>query len=295
MRLFVLITLTMLAFAGNPLLTRAGLTAGGLDAVEFAVLRIGAGALMLAGLCLIRQGKLRLAGRGRALGVASLLLYLFGFSWAYTGMDAGLGALILFGMVQVTMFFGSLWAGEKMPQNRWIGAGLAFAGLAWLLWPGGQAPVSIVHGLSMAAAGVGWGVYSLAGRRADDALQETSANFVLGAAVALLVGLALSGGDLIRTITTEASALGLIMAAASGAITSGLGYALWYAVLPRLEGSVAAVAQLTVPVITMVGGILWLGESLTLRFVLAAALVLGGVVISVRPASQSASKTSSGS
>lgn len=283
MRLFLLTALTMVAFASNSLLTRAGVTAGGLGAVAFAMVRLGSGAVTLLVLCALLRGGVRLGGAGRVVGVASLLLYLFGFSVAYTGMDAGLGALVLFGMVQITMFAGSLLAGEAMPARRWLGAGLAFVGLGWLLWPGAAAAVSPLHGLAMAAAGIGWGVYSLAGRKAVDGLQATAANFILGSAVALVVGLVMTGGDLAQHVVVEASAAGLILAVLSGAVTSGLGYALWYALLPRLEGTVAAVAQLTVPVIAMAGGMIWLGEDLTLRALLAAVLVLGGVAVSVRP------------
>jgi len=286
MRIFMLTTLVMLAFAGNPLLTRAGLTGGGLSAVEFAVVRLGSGAVILAILCFVLRGNLKLGGQGRWIGVASLLLYLFGFSAAYTDLQSGIGALVLFGMVQITMFAGALLVHEDMPLNRWLGAGLAFVGLAWLLWPVGVGAISPVHGLMMAGAGIGWGIYSLAGRKEPDALQATTANFIVASVVALAIGLASTGGSLVMDITHNAHALGLWLAVASGAITSGLGYALWYAVLPRLAGSVAAVAQLTVPVITMVGGILWLGESLTTRFVLASVLVLGGVVISISPGHQ---------
>ncbi len=295
MRLFLLTALTMMAFAGNPLLTRAGVTTGGLDPVEFAVVRLGSGAIVLALLCLTLRGGLRLGGKGRLIGVASLLLYLFGFSAAYKGLDSGVGALVLFGMVQITMFAGSLLVREDMPLRRYLGAGLAMVGLGWLLWPTGAAALSPVHGLMMAAAGIGWGLYSLAGRKEPDALQATAANFIVGSGVAIVIGLVVTQGSLIRMVTQDASALGLWLAVTSGAITSGLGYALWYAVLPKLAGSVAAVAQLTVPVITMAGGMLWLGESLTLRFVLASVLVIGGVILSVRPTRQGGSKRSSGS
>jgi len=158
-------------------------------------------------------------------------------------------------------------------------AGLAFGGLVWLLWPGGGAAPSLPHALAMLLAGVGWGVYSLAGRKAEVALVSTAANFVLatGLGLVVLLGLQLSG-------SVGPWSLGaVVLAVVSGAVTSGLGYALWYAVLPRLPGSVAAVAQLTVPVIAMAGGMVFLGEALTARFALAALLVLGGVAVSVVP------------
>ncbi|WP_297773404.1 DMT family transporter [uncultured Roseovarius sp.] len=277
MRLISLTVLTMIAFAANSVLNRMALAGGSIDAVSFGVVRLVSGAAMLALLCLFLRGRLHLFGPGRLAGVLSLLIYLYGFSMAYRALDAGLGALILFGVVQMTMFAGGLMAREVMPARRWIGAGLAFGGLAWLLWPGGGPQVSVVHGLLMAAAGVGWGVYSLTGRQAGDALMATTANFVLAAPVGVLVGWLVPKG--VGGVTLGAE--GIVLAVVSGAITSGLGYALWYSVLPRLAASVAAVAQLTVPVIAMVGGVIFLSEALSLEVVLASALVLGGVAVSV--------------
>ncbi|MGR3821557.1 MAG: DMT family transporter [Salipiger marinus] len=267
----------MLAFAANSLLNRAALSGGGIDAVSFGTLRLLAGAAMLTVLALLLRGGLRFGGRGRLAGVIGLVLYIYGFSAAYSGLEAGLGALLLFGMVQVTMFAGSLLGGEVVPARRWTGAALAFAGLLWLLWPGGSAPLSLWHAGAMALAGIGWGIYSLAGRGAQDALMSASATMILAAAVG--VALQLAGPGLPARVSPGALGLAVI----SGAVTSGLGYALWYSVLPRIPGSVAAVAQLTVPVLAMAGGMVLLGEALTLRFVLAALLVLGGVALSLRP------------
>ena len=278
MRLFLLVALTMTAFAANSVLNRMALASGGIDATAFGTVRLMAGAVMLAALCLVLRGGLRLGGPARMTGVLSLLVYIYGFSAAYDALDAGLGALILFGVVQITMFAGGIVARETLPARRWLGAGLAFAGLAWLLWPGAGPQVSPLHGALMAAAGVGWGLYSLAGRRSGDALQTTAANFLLAAPLGLALGLALPGAGM-----GAAQPGGLALAVVSGAVTSGMGYALWYAILPRLASSVAAVAQLTVPVIAMAGGVVVLGEALTAQSLLAAALVLGGVGISVLP------------
>jgi drug/metabolite transporter (DMT)-like permease len=277
MRLFLLTALTMTAFAANSVLNRMALAGGSIDAASFGTIRLIAGAAMLGGLCLVLRGGLRLGGAGRAMGVLALLVYMYGFSAAYTALDAGLGALILFGVVQITMFAGGLIAGEATPPRRWIGAGLALAGLAWLLWPGTGPQISVPHGLSMALAGVGWGLYSLTGRREPDALQATAANFILAAPLGVIVGLALPAG----AGGSHAGPEGIALAILAGAVTSGLGYALWYRVLPGLDAAVAAVAQLTVPVIAVAGGMVFLGESLGLQTVLASALVLGGVAISV--------------
>jgi drug/metabolite transporter (DMT)-like permease len=175
------------------------------------------------------------------------------------------------------MFAGGLLAGEATPPRRWIGAALAFAGLAWLLWPGAGPQISVPHGLSMTLAGVGWGLYSLSGRKATDALQATAANFILAAPLGVVAGFALPAG----AGGTHAGAEGIALAILAGAVTSGLGYALWYRVLPGLDSAVAAVTQLTVPVIAVAGGMVFLGESLGLQTLLASALVLGGVAISV--------------
>ncbi len=275
MRLFLLTALTMVAFASNSILNRMALAGGHIGAAEFGTIRLFAGAAMLAALCLMLRGGVRLGGPARTVGVLSLLVYMYGFSTAYNALDAGLGALILFGVVQITMFAGGLVAREPTPPRRWFGAVAAFVGLVWLLWPTAAATVSILHGLLMAAAGIGWGIYSLVGRRSRDALQATAANFILAAPLGLLLTAALPASSAAITLP------GVTLAVISGAVTSGLGYALWYSVLPRLAASVAAVAQLTGPVIVILAGVVLLGEAVTARIVLGSALVLGGVAISV--------------
>ena len=276
MPLLLLAPLTMIAFASNSLLNRVALSGGHIGAADFGTIRLIAGAIILGALCIILRGGLQLRGPARVIGVLSLLLYMYAFSVAYNALDAGLGALILFGVVQITMFAGGLWAKEAMPLRRWLGAGMAMAGLAWLLWPADSGPqVSVLHGGLMAVAGFGWGLYSLAGRASKDALQATAANFILAAPLGVIIGFGLPASDVGISMT------GVWLAILCGAITSGLGYAMWYQILPQLQASVAAVAQLTVPVIAMVAGVLLLGEVLTLQALLASALVLGGVAVSV--------------
>ncbi|WP_135505927.1 DMT family transporter [Roseovarius aestuariivivens] len=277
MRLFLLTSLTMIAFAANSVLNRMALAGGHIEAVQFGTIRLVAGAVMLAALCLLMRGALRFTGTGQAIGVAALVTYIYGFSLAYEALDAGLGALILFGMVQITMFASAVLGREIIPLRRWIGAGLALAGLAWLMWPGAGAHVSLLHGALMALAGIAWGVYSLVGRGAVDALGATAANFVLAVPVGLFAFLVLPAAP----DAARATMPGVGLATLSGAVTSGLGYALWYLVLPRLQASVAAVAQLTVPVIALTGGVVFLDETVSLRIALASALVLGGVALSV--------------
>ena len=271
-RLLILTAMTMAAFAANSLLNRAALADGATGPAAFAAVRLVSGALCLAVLAALRGGLPPLLVRRRWTGAGSLSLYMLGFSFAYVALDAGLGALVLFGVVQVTMFTAAVAGGERPPAARWIGAALAFGGLVWLVWPGSVAPPDPLAVLLMVAAGVGWGVYSLAGRKAADPLAETAANFLAAAPLALLVW---------AIVPDELSTKGTILAVISGAVSSGLGYALWYSVLPRLQASVAALAQLTVPVIAVAGGVVLLGEGLTLRLVLASAVILGGVAMGV--------------
>lgn len=271
MRLFWLTALAMLAFAGNSVLTRLAVGQIGTGAVEFAVIRLGAGAVTLALLVLLRRGAVWPGWPGRAGGVFGLLLYLFGFSLAYVDLAAGVGALILFGMVQVTMFGGAVLLGEGVPHLRWLGAAVAFGGLVYLVSPFGQA-VALVPAILMAAAGFGWGIYSLSGRSARDPLLATAANFCLALPVALLIGIW-------RLDLATVTASGAVLAVVSGAVTSGGGYALWYSVVPQLGAARAGVAQLSVPILAAFAGVLWLAEPLSLRFAVASILVLGGVAL----------------
>lgn len=275
MRLLLLSILTMTAFAANSVLNRAAVGSYGMDPLEFGAIRLASGALALGLLVMITNRGFRFGGQGRVVGVAGLLLYIFGFSLAYLKLDAGLGALILFGVVQITMFGGALVAKEPLPLMRWAGAGFAMTGLIWLLWPGSDVEISPSFAGLMVVAGIGWGIYSLQGRNETDATQATAMNFILATPVAIAVVLLMpTGGDL--------SFAAILLALTSGVLTSGMGYALWYQIIPALGAGRAAVAQLTVPVIAMGGGMVFLSEPLTLRFVIAAGLVMAGVLISMR-------------
>jgi drug/metabolite transporter (DMT)-like permease len=269
MRLFWMTALAMAAFAANSVLNRMAVAQYGMDPLDFAVLRLLSGAVVLALLVLMRGKTVWPGWAGRGPGVIGLLVYLFGFSLAYVDLAAGIGALILFGMVQVTMFGGAVLARENVPLLRWLGAGLAFGGLVWLVSPAGQA-VAVQPALLMAAAGIGWGIYSLAGRGALDPLAATAANFCLAVPVMLIVALW-------RLDFAALTVAATLLAVLSGAVMSGMGYALWYAVVPQLGASRAGVAQLSVPVLAAVAGALLLCEPLTWRFAVAAVLVLGGV------------------
>lgn len=270
MRLIILVSIAMLAFAANSILNRMALAESEAGAASFAALRLLSGALMLVAIVQMRgQAHWRLTN---VAGPLSLLAYVMGFSFAYLSLDAGLGALILFGGVQITMFAGALLRGESVPTMRWIGAGFAFAGLSFLMWPSGTAPVPLLGAGLMLGAALGWGIYSLLGAGAADPLGATARNFLWATPLGLLPAFFMWDGM---------SPIGALLAVLSGAVTSGLGYALWYRVLPELPASVAAVAQLTVPIIAMAGGIVFIGEEMTWRFLVAALMVLGGVVLSL--------------
>lgn len=276
MRLFLLSSLTMAAFAANSILNRLALEGGSSGPASFAAIRLASGALMLALLVSWRGGGVRWrTGPG---GPAALALYVLGFSFAYITLPAGIGALILFGGVQVTMFAGALAGGEAVPARRWAGAGLSFAGLCYLMWPAGAAAPDMRGAMLMAVAALGWGLYSLLGRGARDPLGATAANFLW----------AMPAGAVAWLIWPDGVGIwGAVLAMISGAVTSGMGYALWYHVLPGLGATRAAVAQLSVPVLAIAGGALILGEAVTVRAALASVLVLGGVALASFGASRS--------
>lgn len=278
-RLIGLTALVMLAFAGNSVLNRMAVGGGLISPLDFAFWRVLSGAVMLAALVLwrhLRSGRAVWPREGRRLaGPAGLLAYLLGFSLAYAALGAGAGALILFGTVQITMFAGALWEREPVPPARWLGAICAFGGLVLLLAPGSPSAPDPIAVLWMVAAGVGWGLYSLSGRQQNDALGATAANFL--AVVPVLGAVVLLG----PAGPVPLAPGGLALALLSGAVTSGLGYALWYRILPALGAGRAAVAQMTVPLIAAAAGFVLLGEPLALRFAAASALVLGGVALAM--------------
>ena len=274
LRGLVLTVLAMLAFAGNSLLCRAALadTAGGaLDPATFTAVRLGSGALML--LLVLRVAGGQSARGGNWASSAALFAYAACFSFAYLTLDAGTGALILFGFVQATMILHALATGERPGGREWSGWLLAAAGLLVLLAPGALAP-SHAGAALMAAAGVAWGIYSLLGKRQADPLGATTGNF--SRALLFIPLLALAGLDDI-SISTR----GLVLAVASGALTSGLGYVLWYAAVRLLSSMQAALVQLTVPAIAAAGGVLLLGEAPTIRLAASGLLILGGLLLAL--------------
>lgn len=277
----MLTLLAMLAFAANSLLCRLALGGELIDAASFAAVRVIAGALTLA---LFVAPRWRAGRRARAdwRAVSALFAYMAFFSFAYVTLSAGTGALILFGAVQLTMFVVALGGGERFSSLSWAGLALALFGLVYLVSPGLTAPDPLGAAL-MALAGIAWGLYSLLGRGVGEPIEATANNFIFAVPPAILVSL-LSMGHF------HGSWRGFALAAISGAITSGLGYVIWYAALRRLAATRAAVVQLSVPVIAACGGALLLSEQITLRMLLASAATLAGIWIvllqrSTRPAS----------
>nr|WP_321254461.1 DMT family transporter [uncultured Ruegeria sp.] len=274
MRLFLLTTLTMCAFAANSILNRLAIDSGAADPAGFAAVRVLSGALMLVVLVRQQGEHLPVFHKRRVIGAGSLSLYMIGFSMAYLTLDAGLGALILFGVVQISMFaFGAV-TGSGPTARQLAGAGIALFGLGYVLWPSGAVPVDLSGAALMTAAGVGWAAYSLAGRSEPDALQGTAANFVVALPVTS-VALFLLGG------AWQMAPAGYALAILSGSVTSGLGYALWYRVLPKLLPATAAVVQLSVPIIAIAAGIALLGETAGLRLAVGTVAVLGGIAMAV--------------
>ncbi len=274
--LFLFVALTMTAFAANSVLNRVAVTEFQMAPMDFAAIRVVAGAAVLWALILPRAAAQPVLWVPRRLaGAAMLAVYMIGFSWAYISLDAGLGALILFGVLQVVVFGWAVWEGQTIPLMRWIGALIALLGLCILLWPSGQTAVPLAGSLAMVAAGIGWAGYTLLGRAEADALGATAGNFLLCVPLTGLAMLLGSSGPL--------SVAGVVTAIVAGAVTSGLGYALWYRVLPSIPTTVAGIAQLSVPVIALAAGVLLLAEPLTPRLLTAGALVLGGIALSLLP------------
>ena len=265
-----LTALAMLAFAANSVLTRLALAPGLIDPASFSTLRILSGAVFLAALVIGSSGGAR-RFRWRAPMAAALAVYVVGFTYAYLSLDAGAGALILFGAVQVTMLLVGVSEGERFGMLAWAGLAIAATGLVLLVSPG-DSRVDILGAGAMALAGVAWGAYSLLGRGSVDPLGATAANFVLCVPIVLLVS-ALSWSEL------KISASGTAYAVASGAVASGAGYAIWYTALRSLQAGTAATVQLTVPVIAAIGGVLFIAEPITVRLLASSGLTLGGVAL----------------
>lgn len=272
-RVAVTTALAMVAFAANSLLCRFALDGAGMDPASFTAVRILAGAVTLGALVATRGSGSR--QNGNWISSFALFAYAAAFSFAYVTLPAGTGALVLFGAVQITMIGFGLYRGERYRRTQVLGMLLAAGGLAALLAPGATAP-SPSGSLLMGVAGVAWGVYSLRGRASKLPVGDTAGNFARAGVWALLL-------ILVYREQVDLDGPGWIAAVASGAVASGVGYAIWYAALRQLTAASAATVQLSVPVIAAVAGVLILGEAATLRLLLSGLAILGGIGLVVRP------------
>lgn len=265
----LLTLLALVAFASNSVLCRLALTDTDMDPASFSSIRLLSGAITLWLIVRLRGRNFDAGGSWASAG--ALFIYAVAFSFAYVTLPAGTGALLLFGAVQATMIGAGWRAGERMSSAQWGGFITALGGLVALLLPGLSSP-SLGGSVSMLAAGAAWGIYSLRGRRLGDPSGETAGNFLRTLPLTGL--LSLTTGPWMRI-----DEVGVLYAVLSGALASGVGYAVWYAALRGLTATQAATVQLTVPVLAAFGGVMFLGEMISLRLALAAFAVLGGIAL----------------
>jgi drug/metabolite transporter (DMT)-like permease len=268
-QLFFLTLLSMIAFAGNSLLCRYALKHTSIDAASFTSIRIISGAVALWLIVRLRDGASGVAGDW--LSAFALFGYAAAFSFSYVGLPAAVGALLLFGSVQTTMISYGLAMGERLAMRQTLGLITACGGLVALLLPGLSAP-PLRESMLMLVAGIAWGIYSLRGKGSGDATQVTAGNFLRATLFAIMLSAIMLG-------RASIDSTGIYFAIASGAFTSGVGYAIWYTALPGLRATSAAAVQLTVPVIAALGGVIFLHESITLRLLIASTAILGGVAL----------------
>jgi len=275
------VSLALIAFAANSILARLALTETVIDPISFTAVRLVSGALALVLIVWLRarwfayRDKQVPVGEGSLTSAVALLVYALLFSLAYISLTAATGALLLFGAVQITMVGWTLFQGERLPGLAWAGFALALSGLVWMLMPGLSRP-PLAEALMMIGAGIAWAIYTLRAGPGGDATASTAGNFLIAAVPAIvLCGVFWSHANW--------DGAGLALAAASGALASGLGYVVWYAALVRIKTRTAAVAQLQVPVITALAGVLVLAEPLSLRLIMAGVVVLGGILLVISP------------
>ncbi|WP_194089484.1 DMT family transporter [Vibrio hibernica] len=268
-------TVALMALAANSVLGRLALTEGHIDPYSFTIIRLSSGAIML---WLLLKGRTHLFSlsssiiKGSWLSAFMLFLYACSFSIAYLSIDTGIGALILFGAVQISMILYSSFTGTKLKLIEFIGIGLAFSGFLYLVLPNLATP-SLSGFILMSIAGIAWAVYTIRGKRCDDPLSDTAGNFIrsLPFTLLLLIGFLFTPPQLALN--------GILLAITSGAITSGIGYSLWYVALRGLSATQAGVIQLLVPVIAALGAVIFIAEPITPTFIIASIMILGGIFL----------------
>jgi len=261
--------LALVAFAANSIICRMALGDASIDAASFTTIRLVSGALVLMLIVASREKDAGQRQAGSWTSAGMLFLYAVTFSFAYISLSVGTGSLILFGAVQATMILAGIWQGERLRPSEWCGLVIALSGLIYLLLPGLKAP-SLSGGILMTTAGIAWGVYSLRGRGVANPTAVTANNFLRSVPMVLVVSVA-------AVSSMTISAKGVILAALSGGVTSSLGYVAWYSALRELTATRAAVAQLLVPVIAATGGVVILSEQVSLRLIVSAIMIIGGV------------------
>jgi drug/metabolite transporter (DMT)-like permease len=269
--LISLSALAMIAFAANSILNRLALTGGDIDPAGFAMVRVVSASIVLT-LVVLFKSKSLFQSPPNWFGAVALFAYMVGFSFAYVVLDAGFGALLLFGGVQITMFLGAIFAGQKPRILEWVGAVIAFGGLIYLFDPQAKSEFWMAA-IAMVFAAIGWGVFSLVGRKAIDPAAATAKSFLVCVIPTILLWFSVSEASI--------AGYGFMLACISGGLTSALGYLLWYRILPQLAVTSAAVMQLSVPLLASMGGLIFLNEPLSSRFIVATLLVLGGIGLSV--------------
>jgi drug/metabolite transporter (DMT)-like permease len=283
-RTMTLISFALLAFAGNSVLCRLALANNAIDEYSFTLLRLLSGALVL---CLLmsyrrlrsasdKEEKALMTSTGSWWGGALLFVYAIFFSVAYVRVDTGVGALILFGTVQITMILSAFLKGKRLSVMEWSGVLLAVIGVGYLLWPEEDSSVAAISwwgaGMMM-VSGVAWGLYSLQGALSRDALADTTANFIRAVPMVTCLFVVFMFQAPVLSVN------GILLALASGVLMSGVGYAIWYAVLPNLNSVQAAVTQLLVPILAAIGGVLFAHEQITIDLLISSIMVLGGILL----------------
>ena len=274
MKVFFYTTLALVAFAFNSILCRLALRNEAIDPTSFTSMRLVSGAVTLITLSYFfsKTGGSK-SKRGNWLSAFFLFAYAICFSFAYISLTAGTGALILFGSVQLTMIAAALFKGERPKMLEWLGLAVALSGLVYLVFPGLSSP-PLFYSALMAAAGIAWGFYTLRGRGSGDPLADTTGNFVRAAPMAILLSIPFLS-------RIHLSGQGILLAVLSGAIASGIGYTVWYAALKHHTATRAAILQLAVPAIAAAGGVTFLAETASLRLLIAGALILGGIALTI--------------
>jgi drug/metabolite transporter (DMT)-like permease len=265
--------MALIAFAANSVLCRMALGSVSIDASSFTLVRLVSGALILSLILRITNNKIRTHSKGSWFSGLMLFTYAITFAFAYTTLDTATGALILFGAVQITIILLSVISGDRLNMSEWIGVTIALSGFFYLVIPGVTTPSAVGFAL-MTIAGIAWGIYTLNGRSSQSPIMDTTYNFLRSVPLIIIVT-----GFTIKNI--HYSSEGLILAGLSGGIASGIGYAIWYNALRGLSAAQAAVVQLLVPVIAAFGGVIFISEVITLRLILAAVMILGGILLVV--------------